>query len=78
MSLDKPQQNKMMTAAPDKKEYHFAASAEYCAAVVFARTIEEAEALYHKVKRPLRPAPAAPTEQSPTDAEPAPSEAGVQ
>jgi hypothetical protein len=46
-------QNKMMTGAPAKKEYHFAATAEHYAQMVYAATIQEAEALYHKVKRPL-------------------------
>lgn len=51
--LDQPAQNKMMTAAPMKKEYHFAATAEHYAEVVYAETIQEAEVIYHKVKRTI-------------------------
>jgi len=43
----------MMTEAPAKKEYHFAATIEHYAEVVYAATIQEAEAIYHKVKRPV-------------------------
>jgi len=62
MSLDAPQANKMMTTPPTKKEYHFAATAEHYAEVVYAATIQEAEELYHRVKRLINPIP--PTEQS--------------
>jgi hypothetical protein len=55
MSLDKPTQNKMMTAPPAKKEYHFAATAEHFAEVVLADTIQEAEQTYHRVKRLINP-----------------------
>lgn len=53
MALDNPPKNKMMTTPPAKKEYHFAATAEYYAELVYAETIQEAEAIYHKVKRPF-------------------------
>ena len=54
MALDKNTiQNKMMTAAPAKKEFHFAATVEHYAEVVYAQTIQEAEAIYHKVKRTI-------------------------
>jgi hypothetical protein len=62
MSLDQPQQNKMMTTPPAKKEYHFAATAEHFAEVVYAATIQEAEEMYHRVKRLINPI--SPTEQS--------------
>lgn len=58
MSIDSPKNNKMMTSAPAKKEYHFAATAEHLAHVVYAATIEEAEKIYHKVKRPIGTSPA--------------------
>jgi hypothetical protein len=51
--IDEPTQNKMMTGAPAKKEYHFAATTPHYAEVVWAATVQEAEALYHKVKRPI-------------------------
>jgi hypothetical protein len=53
---DKTIQNKMMTGAPTQKEFHFAATAEHYAEVVYAETIEAAEEIYHKVKRPIDPA----------------------
>jgi hypothetical protein len=52
MSLDQPDKNKMMTAPPAKKEFHFAGTLEHFAEVVYAATIEEAEAIYHRIKRP--------------------------
>lgn len=58
MSFDGDQiQNKMMTTPPAKKEFHFAANAEYFAEVVYADTIEEAEKIYHQVKRRLGTTP---------------------
>lgn len=70
MSLDAPNANKMMTAPPAKKEFHFAATTEHFAEVVLALTIEEAEAIYHKIKRPIAAAPSIPAPQStaPVDA----------
>jgi hypothetical protein len=53
--LDQSPQNKMMTAAPAKKEYHFAANAEHLAEVVYADTIEQATSIYHRVKRLINP-----------------------
>lgn len=64
MSLDAPQ-NKMMTAPPAKKGYHFAATAEYLAEFIEAETIQEAEALYHKVKRLIVPPAAEPAPADP-------------
>lgn len=64
MSFDKNDiSNKMMTGAPAKKEFHFTATAEHLAEVVYAETTEEAEQIYHKVKRLINthapiPAPA--------------------
>jgi hypothetical protein len=62
MSLEQPPKNKMMQAAPTKKEFHFAATTEHFAEVIYAATIEEAEAQYHQVKRLISPlsTPAAP------------------
>jgi hypothetical protein len=51
MSIDQPPKNKMMTAAPAKKEFHFAATAEHLSEVVYAHAIQEAEEIYHRVKR---------------------------
>jgi hypothetical protein len=51
MSLDQPQRNKMMQAAPAKKEFFFAPTAEHLAEVVLADTLEEATETYHRVKR---------------------------
>jgi len=53
-----------MSAPPTKKEFHFAATTEHLAEVVMAATIEEAEALYHKIKRPIAP----PQSTAPVDA----------
>jgi hypothetical protein len=60
--IDEPPKNKMMQSAPTKKEFHFAATSEHFAELIYAATIEEAEALYHKTKRPINPisTPAAP------------------
>jgi hypothetical protein len=51
MSLDQPQKNKMMTAPPVKKGFHFASDGIYLAEFIEAQTIEEAEAIYHQTKR---------------------------
>ena len=64
--FEKPIQNKMMQAAPVKKEFHFAATAEHYAEVVYAATIQEAENLYHNVKRPIS------TNSAPSELPPAP------
>lgn len=53
MSLDAPQNNKMVTKPPAKKGFHFAATGEYQAVFIEATTIEEAEQIYQKVKRPI-------------------------
>lgn len=53
MAIDFPAKNKMMEAAPAKKSFHFAATVEYLAEYIQAATIEEAEAIYRKVRRPL-------------------------
>jgi hypothetical protein len=65
MALDAPDQNKMMTAPPAKKGYHFAATADYLAEYIEAATIEEAAVIYHKVKRLIEPAAVAPVEPAP-------------
>ena len=74
MSLDAPQQNKMMTTPPMKKGYHFAGDGIHFAEFIEAETIEEATAIYHKTKRLLFPAVetipgTVTTEQSPAPAE---------
>ncbi len=46
MSLDKPTRNKMMTAAPAKKEYHFAGNGIWHNRTILAETIEEATKLW--------------------------------
>jgi hypothetical protein len=74
--LDLPPQNKMIQTPPAKKEFHFAATAEHFAEVVYAETIQEAEAIYHKVKRLINP-PEAQAEAISTPA-PAKVEEGVQ
>jgi hypothetical protein len=57
MSLDAPNKNKMIQTPPAKKGFHFAATAEYAAEFIEAETIEEAEAIYHKIKRPISSTP---------------------
>jgi hypothetical protein len=80
--LEQPPSDKMMRSAPAKKEFHFAATAERLAEVVWAETIEEAEAVYQRVKRRIAPdstpelTEEAPPQQSTPAAEPeAPAEA---
>jgi hypothetical protein len=70
MSLDAPQQNKMMTAPPAKKGFHFASDGIHLAEFIEAATIQEAEVIYHKIKRLISDAPAA-VATSATDAAPA-------
>ena len=68
--LDQPPRNTMITGAPAKKQYHFAATAEYLAEVVHAASIEEAEATYRRVK--LRVAPDNSPDSTPGPTEEAP------
>jgi hypothetical protein len=51
MSLDQPQKNKMMQTPPVKKGFHFASDDFYYAEFIEAEAIEEATAMYHKIKR---------------------------
>ena len=51
MSLDEPQRNKMMQAAPAKKEFHFAGGGVWRNATIVAETIEEAQKLWHATKQ---------------------------
>ena len=51
MSLDQPQQNKMMTGAPDKKEFHFSGDGIWHNSAIVAETREEAEKLWHAAKQ---------------------------
>jgi len=53
MSLDKPQKNKMIQTPPAKKGFHFAGDGIHEAMYIEAETIEEAEKLYHKHKKPV-------------------------
>jgi hypothetical protein len=70
MSLDGPERNKMMAAAPVKKEFHFAGGGIWRNATILAETAEEAEKLWHETKQLINLAfggieiIAAPTEQS--------------
>jgi hypothetical protein len=50
MSIDAPQ-NKMMIQPAIKKGYHFASDGLHFAQYIEAETIEEATAIYHKIKR---------------------------
>jgi hypothetical protein len=61
MSLDAPVNDKMMQAPPAKKGFHFTATAEHFAEFVEAESIEEATAIYQKIKRLINPAPTAPS-----------------
>lgn len=65
--LEQPPKNTMITTPPAKKEFHFAATAEYFAEVVLASTIQEAEAIYHEVKRLITPTPIGATAAANTD-----------
>jgi hypothetical protein len=60
MSLDQPPQDKMMTAPPAKKEFHFAGGGIWRNATILADTIEEAQKLWHATKQLISP----PAEQS--------------
>lgn len=57
MSIDQPPQNKMMTAPPVKKGFHFASDGIHAAAYIEAHTIEEAENTYHRIKLKLSDRP---------------------
>jgi hypothetical protein len=56
MAFDIPPKNKMMTAPPIKKGFHFASDGLHLAEYIEAATIEEATAIYHKIKRLIAPA----------------------
>jgi len=51
MSLDVPNNNKMMTAPAAKKGFHFSSDGVHFAEFIEAETIEEASAIYNKVRR---------------------------
>jgi len=79
MSLDAPQQNKMIQTPPAKKGFHFASDGIHFAEFIEAETIEEATATYHKIKRLLFPTgdtPNIPAPQS-TDAASKEEDAGA-
>jgi hypothetical protein len=69
MSLDQPQNNKMIQTAPAKKEFHFSATSEHFAEVVYAASIEEAETIYHRVKRLISAPTTAPASTVPQNQE---------
>ena len=82
MSLDAPQQNKMMTEPPAKKEFHFAGGGIWRNATIYADTIEEAQKLWHATKQFINPGGAEPAQQpvvqSTAPAETVPEESAVQ
>lgn len=61
MSLDFPQQNKMVQNPPAKKGFHFPATLERAAEYIEAETIAEAEAIYHRIREATAPDAPAPT-----------------
>jgi hypothetical protein len=56
MSFDENQiSNKMMTAPPDKKEFHFSGDGIWRNNAILAETREEAEKIWHSVKQLVNP-----------------------
>jgi hypothetical protein len=43
----------MIQNPPATKSFHFPATTEYAAEYIEAETIQEAEAIYHKIKKPV-------------------------
>jgi hypothetical protein len=60
MSIDKPARNKMMTAAPTQKEYHFSGDGIWHNMTVLAETIEEATKRWLEKRQAINTATAAP------------------
>jgi hypothetical protein len=58
MSMDAPEQNKMMVAPPAKKQYHFPGGGYWANMTLWAETIEEATELYHRTKQLINPSAA--------------------
>src|SRR5277367_3724719 len=57
MSFDENQiSNKMMTAPPEKKEFHFSGDGIWRNKAIIAETREEAEKIWHSVKELINPA----------------------
>src|ERR1700684_714101 len=57
MSFDENQiSNKMMTEAPDKKEFHFSGHGIWHNKAILAETREEAEKIWHSIKQLVNPA----------------------
>ena len=50
--------NKMVTEAPDKKEFHFSGDGIWRNKAIIAETREEAEKIWHSVKQLVNPAKA--------------------
>ena len=69
MSFDKPPANKMIQTPEVKKGFHFASDGVHFAEFIEAATIEEATAIYHKIKRVMS-SEAAPVEASIVEAIP--------
>jgi hypothetical protein len=68
--IDEPTQNKMMTGPPMKKGFHFASDGIHFAEFIEAETIQEAQIIYHRVKRVLYPT-GQPLPQEPAQSTPA-------
>lgn len=64
MALEGPGRNKMMTAAPAKKEFHFPGNEEYFAATIYAADYREAVDIYLKTQKRDAQAPQQAEEQS--------------
>jgi hypothetical protein len=77
MSLDETTiKNTMIQTPPAKKGFHFASDGIHFAEFIEAATIEEATAIYQKVKRVMSPAAApaeAPAVSAPTQEQSTPS-----
>jgi hypothetical protein len=56
MSLDAPQKNKMMTAAPEKKEFHFSGDGIFHNLTILAENMEAATKEWLTTRQPIEPA----------------------
>jgi hypothetical protein len=74
MSLDQPPQDKMMTAPPAKKEFHFAGGGIWHNLTIHAEHIEDATKQWLSSRKLINP----PVEQSTVAPEPAPEENTLQ
>jgi hypothetical protein len=55
MAIEFSPSNKMMTEAPDKKEFHFSGDGIWRNKAIIAETREEAEKIWHSVKLLINP-----------------------